>query len=73
MVKRRKDPAKGNPRTGTGDKARGRKPQANECRIENKYGQDAHPDNRYRGSQPKGWGIAKVIDIITGKERKGGN
>lgn len=66
---RRKDPSEGNPRTGTGDAPRGRKPRASELRIEAKEGMAAHPDNRYRGPQPKGWGLGKIIDIVTRKER----
>lgn len=67
MSRKPKDP--GTPRTGTGDAPRGRKPKTSELRIENAHGTAAHPDNRYRGPQPKGWGIAKVIDILTGRER----
>lgn len=63
MTKGKKDPGK--PRTGTGDAARGRKPQANECRMVG-----TPPEGGIRAKQPKGWGIAKVIDIVTGKEKK---
>lgn len=61
---------RGEPRTGNGRDS-GRKPHASELRIRSaeEQGPNVHPDNRYRGSQPKGWGIAKVIDIITRKER----
>lgn len=49
------------PRTGTGDKPRGRKPKNSELRMRS-------ADGSPRRQQPKGW-VAKVIDIVTHKEK----
>lgn len=51
------------PRTGTGFNARGRKPHTSELSMVNVFGDRAR-------KQPRGWGIARVFDIVTGKERK---
>lgn len=60
----RKDPAKGKPRTGDGRTAKGKKPTETGILQMRKDG--------YTGSlpsQPKGWGIAKVVSLFTGKHR----
>lgn len=50
------------PRTGTGDKARGKKPSETGLlqmrQAKSPYRSTASPD------QPKGWGIAKVVNIF---------
>ena len=43
------------PRTGTGDKPRGRKPRPDQLAITNRHG------DRQRTGQPKGWGIGRIL------------
>ncbi|MET0428822.1 MAG: hypothetical protein ABW026_10025 [Microvirga sp.] len=64
MSPRRKDPAAGNPHTGDGKAAKGKKPTEVGIR------QMRDRDGELSRKQPRGWGIARVIDIVTGKERK---
>lgn len=45
------------PRTGTGDAPRGRKPRRDELFMVNQEGRNLR-------KQPRGWGIAKVIPLI---------
>lgn len=66
-MSRRRDPSKGNPRTGDGFKAKGKKPtETGIMRMMSVYGEG---DVGVRRKQPKGWGIARVVDIFTKKER----
>lgn len=58
---------RGNPRTGTGDRAKGKKPT--EIGIMQMRSSDTQSGSLYRHGQPKGWGIARVVDIFTKKER----
>lgn len=64
---RRKDPSEGNPRTGDGRVAKGKKPT--ETGVMRMMSVHAEGDVSIRREQPKGWGVARVIDILTGKER----
>jgi hypothetical protein len=57
--------AAGNPRTGDGRKG-GVKPEARDCRMMSAYDSG---ETAIRRQQPRGWGIARVIDIVTRKER----
>jgi hypothetical protein len=61
---RRSDPAAGKPRAGDGHKAKGKKP------TETGIMQMRSGDGSLRRTQPRGWGIARVIDIVTRKERQ---
>jgi hypothetical protein len=50
------------PRTGDGYAARGRKPRPDQLKIRSaEEGAHSHSDNRYRGRQPKGWGLARIF------------
>lgn len=71
-MSRRKDPSKGNPRTGDGVKAKGKKPsEIGTLQMRSTYAgykSGVHASG-VRREQPKGWGIARVVDIFTRKER----
>lgn len=69
---RRKDPSKGSPRTGDGYKAKGKKPtETGIMQMRTVYDRDGAADSQgLRRVQPRGWGIARVVDIFTGRERK---
>lgn len=54
------------PRTGTGDKARGKKPsETGILQMQAKHSPNA--SFRPTDSQPKGWGIAKVVGLFSKK------
>lgn len=59
---RRKDPAVGKPRTGDGNKAKGKKPT--ETGIMQMRSAKTASGSMYQHTQPKGWGIAKVVSIF---------
>jgi hypothetical protein len=63
---RRKSPQAGMPRTGDGKQAKGKKPS--ETGTLQMRSSDLPSGIQRR--QPKGWGIARVIDIATGREKK---
>lgn len=71
MSKRRKNPSEGDPRTGNGVKAKGKKPTETGILQMRSGSQGASQVDGYglRRKQPKGWGIARVVDIFTKKER----
>lgn len=69
-MSRRKDPSKGNPRTGDGFTAKGKKPTETGTMQMRSASRDGGADSQgLRRKQPKGWGIARVVDIFTKKER----
>lgn len=55
----------GKPRTGTGDAAKGKKPTETGILQMRSGGYLSSVNDK----QPKGWGIAKVVDIFTRKTR----
>lgn len=59
---------KGKPRTGDGYKAKGKKP-SDIGHLQMRETRRGIYDVPAR-SQPRGWGIARVFDIFTGKQRK---
>jgi hypothetical protein len=65
-----RDKSKGKPRTGDGYKAKGKKPT--ETGIMQIRSADSASGSLWRHGQPKGWGVARVVDIFTRKERDGG-
>lgn len=65
---RRKSPEAGKPRTGDGTKAKGKKPT--ETGIMQMRSAKTESGSMHMHTQPKGWGIAKVINIFTGKPHK---
>lgn len=67
-MSRRKDPTQGRPRTGDGHKAKGKKPtETGVMQIRNPKTASGSMHNY---TQPKGWGVAKVVDIFSKKKRK---
>lgn len=70
MTKRRQDPSKGNPRTGNGRAAKGKKPTETGIMQMRSTPDGMNPDGGLRRKQPKGWGIARVVDIFTGKPKE---
>lgn len=70
-MSRRKNPSEGKPRTGNGHTASGKKPP--EVGIMQMRSADTASGSMYKHTQPRGWGIAKVVDIFTGKPKKNPN
>lgn len=71
MSKRRKNPSEGNPRTGDRFGAKGKMPTEIGILQMRSGSRGASQVDGYglRRKQPKGWGIARVVNIFTKKER----